>query len=188
MPRAPTTRRKRDPRTRGRKPRAVASMRIGGVHPAVPAVVLGNVVYQKNSLTDLTADGAAWLIRTHPLGVVRRTSQGRDPTYLVVTGLRSWQVLEGLRCMGVTVPRTVPVIDLGTLSAEEVRAVALADLLVASRYFALAPDTITAQTGEILRQMGEALVRKYLTPGEDLLPLLRPPTPPKRGRPSKKPK
>lgn len=180
------SRRPRDRRVRGRRIRQLLAIRISGIHPAVPAEVVGNILYHSNAAAHLTPRGASWLLNCHPLGVVRqRVRTGGQ--YLVVTGLRSWQLLEALRHSHTPPPRVVAVKVLPAMSDEELRTLALADLLLSSLYFATAKTIPTGQMVDIARMLGSEAMQDYLTSAARLTVLIPETTPRKRGRPRKKP-
>lgn len=166
--------------------RPLLQVRIQAVHPALPEELLGSLLYNANAVSDLTPLGVAAILRSHPIGVVRERSRGGN-RYLVVTGLRAWQLLEAARHNPAALPRTVPVNVLPTMSDGEIRALGLADVLLSFLYIAT-PDAIAKrQMLEIAKMLGSTALEEYLRAGGRFLAKVQQATPRKRGRPRKKP-
>lgn len=153
----------RNPRAAAAKFKTIGPESIVGLHPAVPADIAGNLIYQLNDLSLVARDAFELLCYSHPVGVVR-TPEGQ---YRVLTGVRTWQAYEAFRQRALTAPKVLPMTihhSRGDFENESTRLrdIAVADLIVAGQLLSLHPATAQQQLDALYRMLSPDRIPELL--------------------------
>jgi hypothetical protein len=136
---------------------------ISGIHPAVPAQLYRDISFLVSDLTPFSASSLEICLRSHPIGVTPANDSGH---HRVVTGLRTWQLLQTLSQRGLVSPRFVPVIlHREAISDEKIAALAAADILVSLHLYCLPLETGDLQIPNLMALINDE-ARTQLFQGE----------------------
>lgn len=136
---------------------------ISGIHPAVPGQLYRDISFLVSDLAPLSPSSLEICLRSHPIGVTPANNSGQ---HKVVTGLRTWQLLQTLSQRGLVSPRFVPVIvHREAVSDEKIAALATAESLVSLHLYCLPLETGRLQIPNLLALISDE-VRTQLFQGE----------------------